>query len=315
MLQLAIILLLATHLLAMNIASVAPVAGAWLRSRRGGDPQRRAAGATGVFKLSLAALGCGAAVGGLLLLAPSAGMRAALARFPQDAYWFAGAEILFSAACLYGCVKLRNWPRVTWLLVFLTSTNLLYHFPPLMAVLGELAADPNWAADEVINRRALLRLWTRPEVLSLWLHFGLASVAVGCVAAIAYWRWKVALASTDEEAAVDALISRRLAAWAFGATVLQIPVGIWLLLASDEAARQSMMGDDWIATASLAAGVWVALGVMQSLAVMAWGDVERRQLGRACVLLVVTVVLMSATLKTSRQAGVEPAAIAPPIGQ
>lgn len=303
----AIILLLATHLLAMNVASVAPVAGAWLRTRRDGDPLRRAAAATGVFKLSLAALGCGAAVGGLLLVAPSAGMRAALARFPADAYWFAGAEILFSAACLYGCVKLRQWRRVTWLLVFLTSTNLLYHFPPLMAVLGELAADPNWATDEVIDRDALLSLWKRPAVLSLWLHFVLASVAVGCVAALAYWRWRVTPASSDEERASDGLISRRLAAWALGATLLQIPVGIWLLLASDEAAQQSMMGDNWIATASLALGVWVALGVMQSLAAMAWGDMEPRQLGRACVLLVVTVVLMSATLKTSRQAGVAPA--------
>ena len=249
-----------------------------------------------------------------MLVAPSDGMRAALARFPADAYWFAGAEILFSAACLFGCVKLRERPRWTWLLVFLSSTNLLYHFPPLMAVLGELAADPHWAADEVINRRALLRLWTRPEVLSLWLHFVLASVAVGCVAAIAYRRWKCGDAESEEEAAIDRLISRRLAMWAFVATVLQIPVGIWLLLASDEAAQQSMMGDNWIATASLAGGVWVALGVMQSLAAIAWGDMERRQLGRACVLLVVTVVLMSATLKTSRQAGVAPAEVAAPKG-
>lgn len=314
MLQLAIILLLAVHLLAMNVASTAPLAGAWLRGRRHGDPGRREAGARGVFKLSLGALGCGAAVGGLLLLAPSAGMRAALARFPANAYWFAGAEILFSAACLYGCVKLADWRRTTWVLALLAATNLLYHFPPLMAVLGELAANPNWAADEVIDRRTLLRLWIRQEVLSLWLHFALASIAVGCVAALAYRRWLQVPATDAEEAHSDGYISRRLAGWALGATLLQIPVGIWLLLASDEAARQSMLGDNWIATASLALGVWVALGVMQSLAAIAWGDMERRQLGRACVLLVVTVVLMSATLKTSRQAGVAPAVVAEPGG-
>lgn len=313
MLQLVIILLLAVHLLSMNVASFAPLAGAWLRGRRASETLRRETGATAVFKLSLAALACGAAVGGLLLVAPSVGMRAALARFPAEAYWFAGAEILFSAACLYGCVKLPGWWRTTWALALLAATNLLYHFPPLMAVLGELAADPRWAAEEVINRRTLLRLWARPEVLSLWLHFGLASIAVGCVAALACYRRIQSLSENNDVAATNGVISRRLAGFALGATLLQVPVGIWLLLASDDAAQQSMLGDDWLATASLALGVWVALGVMQSLAAIAWGDMERRQLGRACVLLVVTVVLMSATLKTSRHAGVAPAMIAAPV--
>jgi hypothetical protein len=90
--------------------------------------------------------------------------------------------------------------------------------------------------------------------------------------------------------------------------VLQIPVGIWLLLASDDAAQQAMMGESWLATIGLAGGVWVALGVMQSLAAIAWGDGERRQVGRACVLLAITGVLMSFTLRASRHAGANPAA-------
>jgi hypothetical protein len=78
------------------------------------------------------------------------------------------------------------------------------------------------------------------------------------------------------------------------------------LLASDEAAQQSMMGESWLATIGLAGGVWVALGVMQSLATIAWGGSDRRQVNRACVLLALTVLFMSVTLRVSRRAGVEP---------
>ena len=306
-LETATTLLLAVHLLAMNVASAGPLAGAWLasRSRRQGDSSEfLKRGAQRIFAWSLACLAIGSGVGGTMLLAPSAGMRAALARFPENAYWFAGAEILFSAACIGGCWKLQHWPKLMWLLAVATVTNLLYHFPPLMAVLGELAANANWTTEAVLDRPTLKALFRRPEVASLWAHFVLASMAVGFTAALAACR---RVATSGSETA-DARISRQLAGCALGATVLQIPVGIWLLLASDDAAQQAMMGESWLATIGLAGGVWVALGVVQSLASIAWGDKDRRQIGRACVLLTVTVVLMSFTLRASRQAGAASAA-------
>jgi hypothetical protein len=81
------------------------------------------------------------------------------------------------------------------------------------------------------------------------------------------------------------------------------------LLASDDAAQQSMMGGSWLATIGLAGGVWVALGVMQSLAAIAWDGTDRRQLYRACVLLALTVLLMSMTLRSSRRADAPAAAV------
>ena len=303
-------LLLAVHLAAMNVASAAPLAGAWLRrlaSREApGESGWLERGARRVFAWSLAALTIGALVGGAMLISPSAGMRAALARFPENAYWYAGAEILFSAACIAGCWKLARWPKTTWLLALATSTNLLYHFPPLMAVLGELAADSDWADAELITRAVLRQLWMRPEVLSLWIHVTLASIALGFTAAI------VAVSSHTAQPTGDVnqfepltnRLTRQFAGTALAATLLQIPVGIWLLLVSDDAAQQSMMGDDWLATVGLAGGVWVALGVIQSLAALAWGGYDRRQLHRCCVLLALTVLLMSMTLRVSRRAGV-----------
>ena len=178
-----------------------------------------------------------------------------------------------------------------------------------MAVLGELAANPAWADAEVLERKALIRLWIRPEVLSLWAHFALASIAVGFTAALAICH----RAAFDETEKVDDRTARRLAGWALGATVLQIPVGIWLLLASDPAAQQAMMGESWLATIGLAGGVWVALGVMQSLMTIAWGGSDRRQVDRACILLAITVTLMSFTLRSSRQASAPPAADTQPV--
>ena len=300
-------LLLAVHLLAMNVASAGPLAGAWLasRSRRQGDSgaifER---GAQRIFAWSLFSLAIGSVVGGTMLLAPSAGMRAALTRFPENAYWYAGAEILVSAACIVGCWKLKQWPKLMWLLAIATVTNLLYHFPPLMAVLGELAANANWTTEAVLDRPTLKALFLQPEVASLWAHFVLASIAVGFTAALAACH-RVATGSSE---VVDVRTSRQLAGCALGATVLQIPVGIWLLLVSDDAAQQAMMGESWVATIGLACGVWVALGVMQSLASIIWGDSDRRQVDRAGVLLAITVVLMSFTLRSSRQAGAPPAA-------
>lgn len=313
-------LLLAVHLLAMNVASTAPLAGAWLRRRSLRLPNdelersnRLERGARWAIACSIASLSIGALVGGAMLLAPNPGMRAALARFPENTYWFAGAEILVSLASLGAALKLTRWPKMTWFLAIFATSNLIYHFPPLMAVIGELAADADWTDVQVIDRAALLELWRRPEILSLWAHFALASVAVGCTAVIAL----AGLRATDDvsasaTAADGDLITRRLAAWALGATVLQIPVGIWLLLASDEAAQQSMMGENWLATVGLAGGVWVALGVMQSLSALAWGGSDRRQIYRACVLLALTVLLMSMTLRTSRQAGEKSVAASEP---
>lgn len=301
MLELALTLLLALHLLAMNVASAGPLAGAWLRQRgrRSGDDAVNglASGAATVFRWSLTALAAGALVGGVMLLAPSDGMRAALARFPADAYWFAGAEILFSAACIVGCLKASRRPWLTWFLAVVAAANLLYHFPPLMIVLGELAADPGWASDDALDRKALLSHWIRPEVVSLWVHFVLASFAVGSVAAILACHRAAERCSSP----LDQGSARALAAAALGVTLLQIPVGIWLLLVSDDAAQQSMMGGSWAATIGLAGGVWVALGVIQSLATIAWGGPDPQQTKRAGMLLALVVLLMSLTLRASRQ--------------
>ena len=170
---------LAAHLLAVNVASAGPlIAAAVWRQGRGGLDERTWL-STRLTQRSLAALVVGSLLGGLLLAVPNPGVTAALARFPKSLYWYAGAELVFSAFCLALLWALQRKNRVgrwgAWILAVLSSSNLLYHFPPLMAVFGELVADPAWAPGGLIDHAAMLRLWARPEILALWAHFTLAA--------------------------------------------------------------------------------------------------------------------------------------------
>jgi hypothetical protein len=286
---------LAAHLVAMNIAAAGPLACAWLLGGKASDFEWSGR----MVRWSIGALLAGAFSGGLLLVSPSEGMRAALSRFPRDAYWFAASELLFSLGCLIFLLKLSRGPKHrtawAWILALATATNLLYHFPPLMAVLGKIAVAPRWAREPVITHPVLLRLAARPEVLSLWLHFVVASVAGAAIAAICAGRET----RKEDDENYDAAV-RRLAAVGLISTLLQLPVGAWVLLSSNEPAQDAVMGQNSVATACFAAGVLLAIGLTQTLAAITAGDTQRSTRGRAAGLFVAVAVLMTATLTLGR---------------
>jgi heme A synthase len=294
MVTLLTIAFLAAHLVAMNIAAAGPFVCAWLIGRKSNDFEwsRRMA------LLSIAALLAGAFLGGLLLVSPSERMRAALSRFPRDTYWFALSELLFSMGCLVFLAALSRGPKRrvawAWVLALATAANLLYHFPPLMATLGRLAVEPRWAREAVITHRVLLRLVTRPEVLSLWLHFVLASVAGAAILAFCTG------AGMQKERAADDAAVRRLAAAALIATLLQLPIGAWVLLSSSAPAQDALMGQDGVVTSCFAAGVLLAIGLTQTLVAITAGDTQPSLRGRAAGLFVAVAVLMTATLTLGR---------------
>jgi hypothetical protein len=295
MVTLLIILSLAAHLVAMNIAAAGPLACAWLVGSNSStfEWSRR------IARLSMAALLVGALLGGLLLVSPSEGMRAALSRFPRATFWFSAAELVFSLGCLAFLLKLSRGPKHrtvwAWILALATATNLLYHFPPLMAAIGKIATDARWAREAVVSRPVLLRLATRPEVLSLWLHFVLASVAGAAILAFC----TTGGVRSENVADVDVAV-RRFAAAALVATLLQLPVGAWVLLTSSGPVQDAVMGQDGLATSCFAAGILLALGLTQSLAAITAGDTQPAMRGRAAGLFVAVAVLMTATLTLSR---------------
>lgn len=299
-------LLVAAHLLAMNVASAGPLVAAALRSTRRGDQVENCQAGRRMASLSLGAMFAGAALGGLALALPSPGMREALSRFPGRAYWFAGTELLFSAGCIAAIAV--GWSRLgkglTWMLALVSASNLLYHFPPLMAVFGLLASDPSWASETTIDRPTLLRLMGRENVISLSVHFALASWAV--TAAVLLWSPRRRHPEQPEQPeqpnadrATPEFLSRA-ARWALWPTLFQLPVGAWVLITTGGRAREAMLGGDLWATASLGGGIVAALFLIQTLAGIALGDVGPSARLRAIWLLALVVALMTFTLRHSR---------------
>lgn len=304
MLETFTILILAAHLLAMNLASAAPLACVWIRRRHSLGVDADALRARIGLRLawwSLAALGFGIVSGALIVFAlPTEQLWAALARFPPNAYWFAGAELLFSFACL--TLFIRSWKRSTgrlWLiaLAVMSSTNLLYHFPPFMAVIGRLAVNKNWSTESIIDRHALLGLMKRPEVLALSIHFVVSSLAV----AVAYALWL--LCRDHEESLAEparTTFAKEVGALGLLLALLQLPVGLWLLASLPNSARTALMGGVLLASLTFLAALAGVIVLLQRLFAVAMGEVDRRLLVHVWVLTCAVVVLMTASLRLSR---------------
>ena len=152
-------ILLALHLLAMNVASAGPLVCVWLHRRgRRGDETAFAVGRQLAW-WSLAVLVAGMALGLVMLAIFWSGVdRAyvdAVGRFPTRAVLNAVYEAIFSVVCLavYAGTwdRWRDHPWLHGLLAVLATTNLLYHFPPLMVALGALAVRPELVPDLVIR--------------------------------------------------------------------------------------------------------------------------------------------------------------------
>jgi hypothetical protein len=243
--------------------------------------------------LSLLALIVGGLLGGWAVMASGEGLRAAIHRFPASAYWFGLSELIFSAICIAGLARgvERRWPFwASVLLALASASNLLYHFPPWMAVIGELAVDPDWAKGQLLDHRALLALYKQPEIAATWLHFVLASFAAAAVAAL----W-ISGQSDDESS------TRGLGLWALVATACQLPAGVWMVISRNVAVRDALLGGQWVPTILFAAGVLAALALLQMLLAVVLGEGEWAA-RRAAFLLVIVTLLMTATLRHSRGA-------------
>ncbi len=303
MLQLLIVAVMTVHLLAMNIASAGPLFCIWLRGLRNPATELRIELGKSFAWLSLAAFVLGMVTGGILwLVPPSPGLSEATARFPARAYWNAGLELMFTFACLLAYVmcwkKLRTHPILHAIFPILASTNLLYHFPPMMAIFGKLAANPNWTTIAVIDRPAFRRLMVDSEVLSLSAHFSLASIAVTALALfVVYTRQQ----GKDEQEEGKRIV-RVAAVVALVSSALQLPVGIWILSALPSQSRNSLMGGELTASLLLVGGMLMTFVFLQHLAGIALGDVCPKTLRRVGLLMIVLVLLMTATMQAARKA-------------
>lgn len=308
-------ILLAAHLLAMNVATASPLVCVWLQWRgRQGDATAREVGRR-LAGISVAALllgvAFGAALWGAAWLAGDAAYFAALNRFPMRALVHAGGEILFSLVCLTVYAATWNrWSDRPWLhglWAAVASTNLLYHFPPLMIVLGELSMRPQFVAETSITREAFRPLLLRPEIVSQVLHFALASATIAGLALMLVAADPRRLASAggmydeDLHSVQDARHLIRIGAWtALIASLAQFVIGPWVLIEMPVDARNGLMGDQWLATALFLVAIVVAFAAIHALAAVAFGEVTPKNIRRGVVLVLGVVVLMAGVLQSVR---------------
>ena len=303
--QLAVVIL-AAHLLAVNVASAAPLVCGWLDWREGrGDV---VAGLVGRRLLwwAIAALVLGTVAGALLGWALwDDGYRLALHRLRSKIY-YGLAELAFSLTLMLlhaWCWK-RGWGdgRRGRLgrggLALLASSNLLYHFPLLLVVFARIVSGLD-LGDDVLTAADFRERIADPVVLARSLHFWLASLAVaGAAMMVVADRERESQANSPHDGQLD---GRHLVVWgarlALVPSLLQVLSGGWLLVELEPLVQQRLLGGSAVASFTLAAGVAAALWLMHRLASIAMGSTSRGAVRATVAALALVVLLMSSTLR------------------
>ena len=328
-----VVLSLASHLICMNVASVMPLVAVWFERREAqGDLVAGEWGRKLLWQslgLLLAGVGFGALVGFVLW---NTAYDTALDRMWTKVL-FGIAELFFSLVLILVQALWWRRPRMSAdgatattsapvaskgkgsrigraVLAFLSTSNLLYHFPILMVVMSRAAAGLD-AEPQVLDAAAFRARMVDPLILSRCLHFIVASPAITGAWMIA-WAW---LRSGDNSGngettaqSEDSIVAsgyERLAVWgarlALVPTLLQIPTGIWLLVAQPAHIQSRLMGGQMIPTICFGLSVFLAMSLMHLLASISLGKATRPKMLRTLIVLSAVVVLMTVVLRALGQ--------------
>lgn len=302
--------LLAAHLLLVNIAMAGPFVCLWLewRGTRHDDILAAKVGerlALDSLRSLVLAVVIGGAMLGILWLRGDAAYFHGVQAVPRARLWFALGELTFSlglmAVYAFGWNRFarhRWWHRA---MAFLAGTNLVYHFPPLFSAISYLASTP--LESESLSPTEFRALLFSPVVVSQAVHVWLASVAVVGTLLMFYALGlrKKKNRSTDELGPQPARVAGWGAWLVLVPSLLQLLVGVWVLFQLPEDSRSALLGDRVPATCVFAAGVLTSLWLLHLAASIALGERRPRQLVSAIATMVVTVLLMAATLHISSQ--------------
>lgn len=184
-----------------------------------------------------------------------------------------------------------RWGWRTWA-VLLAFTNLMYHFPPLMSIAAVETgrAEPSEVA---LRGKVFLELMWTPTILARTVHFILAAIASTGVCILGF-----VLRYEREQADEKQLrVLRQAGGWlALGPTLLQMLAGLWLFTTLSASEQPLLLGSDWIAAGALLVSVILALMMMQDLGQIVFGDDRRILAIRVMGYFVVIVVLMTTSL-------------------
>ena len=305
MISILSIFVLAAHLIAIDLAMAAPLACIWLARRA----TRHADAQAGLIERRLAwhsmlALAFGMVLGtaqlGLLWLAGDRDFFAAVGHVPASRLWFSLAELVFFFGCMAAYLEVRRWPRriplLAGSLAVLAATDLMYHFPPLFAILNLLTTRVELSG-QTLTGTLYRTLLLDPEVIAMVAHVWLAAMALTGVAVM-----RLAIQSGPRAPAAanaDATVSIA-ARCALVASLAQLPVGVWVLFTVPERGRSALMGGDPIGSLLFVLAMVATLGLLHHLASAAFGDTAPAQVHRSVALILSVVLLMTAALDRSR---------------
>ncbi len=293
-------ILLALHLVCVNIAAVGPLACIGLACRERKNPT----GSNNGIGRWLAWLCCslllvGMLLGGLeILVYYLSGERAffeALHRVPHSRLHWAPAELLFYFVCMLPVAiwwkSLARRPLLLGLLALLAATNLIYHFAPLFVIITQLKAS----GAEVLTGSQFRERLLSAELLARVTHHLLSAVAV--VAMVLALRASRNQTGSEPEQNLDAQrLVQSAARWAMAATLLEIPSGIWFLSAISESPRTALLGGAPLVSAWFVVALVLVFLLLQKLFAVAAGETDRRSVTTAAGLLLAVIVLMSGLL-------------------
>ncbi|MCE9546664.1 MAG: hypothetical protein K8T25_14380 [Planctomycetia bacterium] len=321
MISLAQTLLLSAHLLCVDVAMVGPLVALLLASR-----QRRLAGeAPGEMHASDTTIGdagrwlmhrswqalavgivLGLAMGCLLWFAGGRPFFTALERLPNNRLYFGVGELAFYLVLVmcsgFGWDWLQRRPWLQVFMVVLATTNLIYHFPTMFVSVGQLARG-SATAPALTGSEYRRLIWT-PDILSQVAHHVVSAAAVVGAVLMGYAVWlrdgmaKAGKGSANEQAEGAARwIGLRGARLALGATLTQIPVGLWVLASLPTTARDGVLGSDLLTTGMFLSAMAASLAMLHFLSAAAMGDARRGECITAIALLLLVVVLMTGALR------------------
>jgi hypothetical protein len=297
-------LLLAAHLLCVNVAAGGPLVAAWLDGRGVRGDTAAAKATVYLARGSLLGLLIGALLGVLVgWLKWDAAYRALwLGPLSYKLHW-AGLEAIFSLVLYIGW-----W---LWLpgkaggsframlargtIAVLAATNLLYHFPVLFSVADRLATAGQVSGARITGAE-FRRLMVEAETPAIAVHVVLASVAMAGVLLLGLaLRW-----SRRGESAS----AMRIAVWggriALLPTLLQLPVGLWTLAMLPADAQSRIMGETTLGTLLFVGSLLASFWLVNDLMKVALHEVTRPLLMRVMAAMLVTVVLMTAMQRETR---------------
>ncbi len=295
-------ILLAVHLVMVNLAAIGPLFCIALIWRDATGPQQTA---LWLARRSCLGLFVGMLLGGSIMAIYSFGGPAlegprfykALLMIPHDRLWWGVAELFFYFLCMLSAVFF--WPallRRRWLLTllfFLAATNLIYHFTPMFVVVGQLQASSDFAP---LTKSQLRSLTFSAPILARVLHHLLAGFAVVATLLLLRTTSQAQRAETIKSREMFEFLARRSGVWVFVVTVLEIPSGIWFLTQLPVAVQSQFVGGAGLVTAWFSSALLVVMLLLYKSFSVATGETTLRDARQVAALLLAVILMMTGLL-------------------